>query len=88
MNECQKLTLEVTAKQVAALKAETREQSNSKLWFTHRAGRITASILKSAVRTNQEKSSKSLIKSICYVELPGPSVCRTRFLIALCEFYH
>ena len=68
MNECQKLTLEVTAKQVAALEAETREQSNSKLWFTHRAGRITASKLKSAVRTNQEKSSKSLIKSICYPE--------------------
>ena len=49
MNECQKRTLEVTAKQVAALEAETRKQSNSKLWFTHRAGRITASKLTSAV---------------------------------------
>ena len=51
------------AKQVAALEAETRKQSNSELWFTHRAGRITASKLRS-------------------------SVCRTRFFIALCEFYH
>ena len=93
MNECQKLTLEATAKQVAALEAETRKQSNSKLWFTHRAGRITASKLKSAVRTNQEKPSKSLIKSICYPEVHrfscgATSVCRTRFFIALCEFYH
>ena len=34
MNESQKLTLEVTAKQVAALEAETRKQSNSKLFYS------------------------------------------------------
>lgn len=79
MNECQKLTLKVTAKQAVALEAETRKQSNSKLWFTHRAGRITASKLKSAVRTNPEKPSKSLIKSICYPEAYRFSSGATRF---------
>ncbi|XP_028415497.1 uncharacterized protein LOC114538527 [Dendronephthya gigantea] len=79
MNECQKLTLKITAKQVAVLEAETRRQSNSKLWFTHRAGRITASRLKSVVRTNPEKPSKSLIKSICYPEAYRFSSEATRY---------
>lgn len=79
MDACEKLTLKITAKQAAVLEAETRKQSNSKLWFTHRAGRITASKLKSALHTNPEKPSKSLIKSICYPEAYRFSCGATRF---------
>ena len=46
----------------------TKGQSLSKLWFQHRAGRITASILKSAVHTDIILTSQSLIKKICYPE--------------------
>ena len=39
----------------------TRGQSLSKLWFQHRAGRIIASMLKSAVHTDITQTSQSLI---------------------------
>ena len=41
---------------------------SSKFWFQQRSGRITASRLKAAVRTDIAQPSQSLIKSICYPE--------------------
>lgn len=51
--------------QVNKLEEETRQQSSCKLWFIHRAGRITASIFKSVCSTNPTMFSSSLIKRLC-----------------------
>ena len=53
---------------VTSVEEETRAQSNSNLCFTYRAGRITASRMKSACRTDPSNPSQSLIKAIVYPE--------------------
>ena len=45
-----------------------RSQSQSKLWFKYRAGRITASRMKAVCRIDAGNPAQSLIKSICYPE--------------------
>jgi hypothetical protein len=61
--------LTITAAQVAAVKAKTRDQANSRVWFRMRTGRITASKFKSACRTDPANPSKSLILSVCHPEI-------------------
>nr|XP_054755271.1 uncharacterized protein LOC129261235 [Lytechinus pictus] len=56
----------LTQSQADYVEQRTRKQAASKCWFQHRAGRITASKMKSACRTNPDQPSLSLIKSICY----------------------
>jgi len=68
LDECEKFDISVTTSQINAVEKETREQSGSKIWFRQRAGRITASRLKSVLHTSVEKPAKSLIKCICYPE--------------------
>jgi len=46
----------------------TWSQSNSKLWYTYCAGRVTASRMRSVCHTNLANPSQSLIKTICYPE--------------------
>ena len=65
---CALLDYTFTSQQAAAVEASTRQQANSKLWFRFRAGRITASKMKSVCRTSPQKPSMSLIKAICYPE--------------------
>ena len=63
-------TLDISFSQEEADNAEmaTKEQSQSDTWFRLRAGRITASKMKSVCRTDPNHPSISLIKSICYPE--------------------
>ena len=58
----------VTSEEASNVEENTRGQSSSKLWFQQRAGRVTASRLKAATRTDVKEPSKSLIRSICYPE--------------------
>jgi len=58
----------VTQEQAVKLEEATREQASSKVWFLHRAGRITASNFKAAAATNTYMPSQSLIKRLCYPE--------------------
>ena len=58
--------MQVNQQQVLALEKATRGQAGNKTWFCHREERITASNLKSVVKTNQSMPSVSLIKRICY----------------------
>ena len=60
-------TVTVTSEEASNIE-NTRGQSSSKLWFQQRAGRVTASQLKAATRTDVKEPSKSLIRSICYPE--------------------
>ena len=71
--------VQITADQVAAFEVETRGQSSNKIWFMYRAGRITASNIKSAARTNHSMPSQSLIKRICYPEAFKFSTKATRY---------
>ena len=60
--------LSITSYQSVELEKQTRDQAKSKLWFAHRAARITSSKFKHAVRSRLSHPSQSLIKSICYPE--------------------
>ena len=67
-NKCNNIFLSyaVTDEQTRNLERDTRHQSASKLWFSHRAGRITSSVFKQCVSTNIEKPSVSLLRKVCY----------------------
>lgn len=58
----------VTEEHVKVIEKVTKTQSQSKIWYQQRAGRVTASRLKSALATSVANPSPSLIKSICYPE--------------------
>lgn len=58
---------------VKTVEAATRQQSNSPDWFLYRAGRVTASVMKSVCHTSVQSPSLSLVKSICYPEKKIPS---------------
>ncbi|CAC5418196.1 unnamed protein product [Mytilus coruscus] len=60
--------ISVTEEQAKAVENSTREQSNSKLWYRFRAGRMTASKMKSACCTDPTLPAQSFIKSVCYPE--------------------
>ena len=66
LDTCDKVN--VTEEMVMSVEEATREQSVLKLWHTYRAGRITASRMKSVCRTDHTKPALNLIKSICYPE--------------------
>ena len=70
LQQCQQISFEVTPDECQAIETSTRKQSLSKVWYQQRAGRITASNLKSACKTSAAKPAKSLVKSICYPESP------------------
>ena len=65
------------------VEGESKEQHQSKLWFEHRAGRVTASNFKAASRTNPQKPSATLIRRICYPDAYKCSTTSTRYLRAL-----
>ena len=54
---------------MAHVEKETKGQSTKNLWFTFHSGSLTASVIKSAARTNHAMTSPSLVKRICYPEV-------------------
>ena len=66
--ECECVSLEISREMAEKVEKETRSQSNSKLWFKYRAGRIAALRMKAVCRTDYSNPSQSLIKTICYPE--------------------
>ena len=65
---CESTEINITDEMAVAVESATRSQSNSKLWFRYRAGRVTASRMKAVCRTDATNPSQSLVKSICYPE--------------------
>lgn len=53
---------------VKRVEASTKQQSRSQQWFLHRAGRVTASVMRRVCHTNVDKPSVSLLKIVCYPE--------------------
>ncbi|XP_072047343.1 uncharacterized protein [Amphiura filiformis] len=66
---CQNIDLTVTKQQSRAVERDTKEQARTKLWFAQRAGRITASKMKSVCHTDPRKPSQSLVRQIVYPDL-------------------
>ena len=66
---CETVEINVTNEMAIAVEKAMRNQSNSKLWFKNRAGRITASRMKAVCHTDAANPSQSLMKCICYPEL-------------------
>ncbi|XP_019858639.1 PREDICTED: uncharacterized protein LOC109586852 [Amphimedon queenslandica] len=81
LSECDKVfqELKITEAEAALVELETRGQSSKKSWFVFRSGRLTASLIRNAVKTNHASPSQSLIKRICYPELFSFSTKSTRW---------
>lgn len=67
--KCNSTDIRLTEEMIINVEQDTKGQSNSRLWFKYRSGRITASKLKQVCRTNPTMPSQRLIKEICYPEL-------------------
>ena len=46
LKACESIEINIADEMAVAIESETRNQSNSKLWFRYRAGRVTASRMK------------------------------------------
>lgn len=81
LDKCEDLFsgISVSEAEAHAIEVNTREQASSTLWFECRAGRVTASRFKSAVRTDPHQPSESLVKTICYPESVKFSTAATRW---------
>ena len=62
---CDSFDIGVSDAQVDFVMEQTKAQSKSKLWFTMRAGRVTASGFHAACHTRIEKPAMSLLRAIC-----------------------
>ena len=69
LRHCENIDVSVTENQVRVAENQTRDQSENKLWFDVKSGRIGPSKIKSSCSTNSCLPSQSLIKSICCPEL-------------------
>lgn len=74
-------SLEISAEQCINLEKSTKDQAKSKLWFTSRAGRVTASNFKSAACTDLTRPSQSLIMTVCYPEAYKFTSSATRYVM-------
>ena len=62
-----KITL--SSGEISQIEKDTQNQAKGSGFFTHRAGRIGASLSGAVCHTNPAQPSQSLIKSICYPHL-------------------
>ena len=76
---CESASVEVTEEMAKLVEKATRSQSQSKLWFKYRAGRITASRMRAVCHTDAGNPAQSLIKTICYPEAFTFSTKATRW---------
>lgn len=72
-------SVSITLEQARMVELKTREQSQCKLWYEQRAGRVTASKLRKVLHTDYSSPSVSLLKSICYPQL-------MKFYSKACEY--
>ena len=62
---CATINISVTEDQVQYVVQQTVKQSKSKLWFSMRAGRVTASTFYAACHTRIEKPAMTVLRLIC-----------------------
>ncbi len=54
--------------QCKLIEQKTKGQASSRMWYTYRCGRITASKFGAVIKSNDNQPPKSLVKAICYPE--------------------
>ncbi|XP_078274556.1 uncharacterized protein LOC144604216 [Rhinoraja longicauda] len=79
LKRCENIDYFVIEERPKNVEAHTRQRAKSNIWFRYRAGRITASKLKSACRTNAGAAAISLIKLVCDLDLCRFSTEATRW---------
>ena len=68
LTKCESCCIELSEEMACNVEEATRAQSDSRLWFQYRAGRVTASRMKQVCRTSLATPSQYLVKEICYPE--------------------
>ena len=63
---CKQVMISVDNEDVTKIEMFTRDQNKSSAWYTQRAGRITASIMKSVCVSDPGNPAQSIIKRVCY----------------------
>ena len=66
INRCEEVVISLSREEILEIEKATRDQSSCDAWYAQRSGRITASKMKSACRTDPASPSVSLIDQICY----------------------
>ena len=66
---CSGIHIKISDEEAKQIELDTKSQAKGRKFFHHRAGRIGASLSKSASHTDPSQPSQSLIKSICYPEI-------------------
>ena len=79
LQKASSIDITVTTSQALAVEAKTKNQASSRLWFRMRTGRITASKIKAACRTDPASPSLSLIMAICHPETLRFSTSATKW---------
>ena len=69
LDVCEEVALTITDEEADNIETHTRNQARNTAWFMQRAGRITASKMKSVCCTDVSNPAKSLISSVCYPQL-------------------
>ena len=64
---CDQIEITMTEEMATSIEVETRAQSDSNLCFIYRAGRITASKMKSACRTDSSNPPQSLVNLVSII---------------------
>ena len=69
LKKCFNLKITLSSEEISQIEKDTQNQAKGSGFFTHRAGRISASLSGAVCHTNPAQPSQSLIKSICYPHL-------------------
>ena len=67
LTKCSEIDISLSDSEIEIIEQDTREQSRTSAFFTHRAGRIGASQSHTVFHTNAAQPSISLVKTICYL---------------------
>jgi len=67
LEKCDKVfdDLKITDTQCQLIEQETKGQASTKMWYTYRCGRITASKFGVVIKSNDKEPPKSLVEAIC-----------------------
>lgn len=79
---CEQMVIIVDNEDVTKIEMFTRDQNKSSAWYTQRAGRITASTMKSVCATDPGNPAQSIIKRVCY---PDSTKFKTAAIAWGCE---
>lgn len=71
----------ITDAQCELVEQQTKGQASSKMWYTYRCGRITASKFGAVIKSNDNQPPKSLVKAICYPESTKFTTAATRYYL-------